>query len=183
MESIESLDKECSALGGLFQQVVNEMKTGVPHYEDFVCKAAKLHSHLKSTIMVLGAFLDSFQKIADAATNTKGATREIGACLTRIVIRHKSMESKLKGLCSALLDCMVLPMQDKLEDWKKSAALMDKDHAKEYKKIRSEIRKKSESVSRAQKKQKKSKTTSDYASKALDSSMLELTKNLKILQV
>jgi hypothetical protein len=61
--------------------------------------------------------------------------------------------------------------------------LMDKDHAKEYKKIRSEIRKKSESVSRAQKKQKKSKTTSDYASKALDSSMLELTKNLKILQV
>jgi hypothetical protein len=78
---------------------------------------------------------------------------------------------------------MVLPMQDKLEDWKKSAALMDKDHAKEYKKIRSEIRKKSESVSRAQKKQKKSKTTSDYASKALDSSMLELTKNLKILQV
>ena len=26
MEAIESLDKECSALGGLFQQVVNEMK-------------------------------------------------------------------------------------------------------------------------------------------------------------
>ena len=28
MESIESLDKECSALGGLFQQVVNDMKVG-----------------------------------------------------------------------------------------------------------------------------------------------------------
>ena len=28
-----------------------------------------------------------------------GATREIGACLTRIVLRHKSMESKLKALC------------------------------------------------------------------------------------
>lgn len=26
----------------------------------------------RGTIMVLGAFLDSFQKIADAATNTKG---------------------------------------------------------------------------------------------------------------
>ena len=26
MEAIESLDKECSALGGLFQQVVNDMK-------------------------------------------------------------------------------------------------------------------------------------------------------------
>ena len=26
MEAIEGLDKECSALGGLFQQVVNDMK-------------------------------------------------------------------------------------------------------------------------------------------------------------
>ena len=80
---------------------------------------------------------------------------------------------------------MVLPLQDKLEDWKKSAALMDKDHAKDYKKLRSEIKKKSESVQRAQKKQKKSKSgTNDQhiAYKALDSSMLELTKNLKILQ-
>ena len=26
MEAIEGLDKECSALGGLFQQVINDMK-------------------------------------------------------------------------------------------------------------------------------------------------------------
>lgn len=26
MEAVECLDKECSALGGLFQQVVNDMK-------------------------------------------------------------------------------------------------------------------------------------------------------------
>ena len=48
-----------------------------------------------------------------------GATREIGSCLTRIVLRHKSMESRMKTLCSALLDCMVLPLQDKMEEWKK----------------------------------------------------------------
>ena len=80
---------------------------------------------------------------------------------------------------------MVLPLQDKLEDWKKSASSLDKDHAKEYKKLRSEIKKKSEAVQRAQKKQKKSKAGSNdqhIASKALDSSMLELTKNLKVLQ-
>ena len=43
----------------------------------------------------------------------------------------------------------------------------------------------SEAVSRAQKKQKKSKSGSNdqhIASKALDSSLLELTKNLKVLQ-
>ena len=39
---------------------------------------------------------------------------------------------------------MVLPLQDKLEDWKKSATTMDKDHAKEYKKLRSEVKKRSE---------------------------------------
>lgn len=183
MEAIEGLDKECSALGGLFQQVVNDMKAGVPHYEDLVNKAAKLHTHLKNTILVLGAFLDSFQKIADSATNTKGATRDIGSCLTRIVIRHKAMEAKMKTLCSALLDCMVLPMQDKLEEWRKSAALLDKEHAKEYKKLRSEIRKRSEAVQRAQKKQNKKKSSSDsHHAKAVDASVLELTKNLKTLE-
>lgn len=80
---------------------------------------------------------------------------------------------------------MVLPIQDKLEDWKKSAVSLDKDHAKEYKKLRSEIKKKSEAVMRAQKKQKKSKAGSNdqhIATKALDCSLLELTKNLKVLQ-
>lgn len=80
---------------------------------------------------------------------------------------------------------MVMPLQDKLEDWKKCATVMDKDHAKEYKKLRSEIKKRSEAVNRAQKKQKKSKSGSNdqiIAAKALDSSMLELTKNLKVLQ-
>ena len=108
----------------------------------------------RNTILALGSFLDTFQKIADAATNTKGewppgycwgrkqqtlllsfsqmwalgsglsivtifslrrpaeaaqvwiglifhisgATREIGACLTRIVIRHKAMEARMKTL-------------------------------------------------------------------------------------
>ena len=78
---------------------------------------------------------------------------------------------------------MVLPLQDKLEDWKKSAIQLDKDHAKEYKKLRSDIKKKSEAVQRAHKKQKKSKSGNDHQHiKVLDSTILELTKNLKILQ-
>ena len=47
----------------------------------------------------------------------------------------------MKTLCSALLDCMILPMQDKMEDWRKHAAIMDKDHSKEYKKLRSDVKK------------------------------------------
>jgi hypothetical protein len=31
---------------------------------------------------------------------------------------------------------MVLPLQDKMEEWKKSVTMLDKEHAKEYKKLR-----------------------------------------------
>jgi hypothetical protein len=110
----------------------------------------------------------------------------------------------------AVLDCMVLPLQDKLEDWKKSATTMDKDHAKEYKKLRSEVKKRSElylffwnyilldlvhhyrnlyfsfrseAVSRAQKKQKKSKSGSNdqhIASKALGQAPHTFSRILKL---
>jgi hypothetical protein len=43
---------------------------------------------------------------------------------------------------SALLECLVMPLQDKLDDWRKNVAQLDKDHAKEYKKLRTEIKKK-----------------------------------------
>lgn len=33
-------------------------------------------------------------------------------------------------LSSAIMDCLVLPLQEKLEDWKKSLINLDKEHAK-----------------------------------------------------
>lgn len=181
MEAIESIDRECAALGGLFQQVVNDMKTGVPHYEDFISKAGKLHSQLKNTILALGSFLDTFQKIADAATNTKGATREIGACLTRIVIRHKAMEARMKTLSSALLDCLVLPLQEKMEEWKKVAHSLDKEHSKEYKKLRQELKKKTDNQNRLVKKHnKKSQKNGDFDPK-VEQSISDVTKSVRSL--
>jgi len=181
MEAIESIDRECAALGGLFQQVVNDMKTGVPHYEDFISKAGKLHSQLKNTILALGGFLDTFQKIADAATNTKGATREIGACLTRIVIRHKAMEARMKTLSSALLDCLVLPLQEKMEEWKKVAHSLDKEHSKEYKKLRQELKKKTDNQNRLVKKHnKKSQKSGDFDPK-VEQSISDVTKSVRSL--
>ena len=32
--------------------------------------------------------------------------------------------------CSAIMDCLVVPLQEKLEDWKKTVVNLDKDHAK-----------------------------------------------------
>jgi len=150
-----NLDKECSALGGLFQHIVDETKAGIPSIEELIVKAGKLNSSLKGATASLGSFLDTFQKIADAASNTKGGSRDIGTCLTRIVIRHRALESRMKTLSGALMDCLVLPIQNKLEEWKKITHALDKEHAKEYKRYRSYIKKKSDQVLRLRKKAKK----------------------------
>ncbi|XP_016318159.1 MTSS I-BAR domain containing 2a isoform X5 [Sinocyclocheilus anshuiensis] len=152
---MESVEKECGALGGLFQAIVNDMKYSYPVWEDFIAKATKLHSQLRTTVLVAAAVLDAFQKVADMATNTRGATRDIGSALTRMCMRHRSIEAKLRHFTNALMEKMIAPLQDKIEEWKKTATLLDKDHAKEYKRSRQEIKKKSSDTIKLQKKARK----------------------------
>ncbi|EOB02265.1 Metastasis suppressor protein 1 [Anas platyrhynchos] len=42
-----------------------------PVWEDFINKAGKLQSQLRTTVVAAAAFLDAFQKVADMATNTR----------------------------------------------------------------------------------------------------------------
>ncbi|XP_029403841.1 protein MTSS 1 isoform X11 [Mus pahari] len=153
MEAV--IEKECSALGGLFQTIISDMKGSYPVWEDFINKAGKLQSQLRTTVVAAAAFLDAFQKVADMATNTRGGTREIGSALTRMCMRHRSIEAKLRQFSSALIDCLINPLQEQMEEWKKVASQLDKDHAKEYKKARQEIKKKSSDTLKLQKKAKK----------------------------
>ncbi|KAL1482233.1 hypothetical protein MTO96_033933, partial [Rhipicephalus appendiculatus] len=53
------------------------------------------------------------------------------------------------------MEQLVIPLQDKLEDWKKSTLQLDKDHSKEFKRARQEIKKMSTDTLRLQKKVKK----------------------------
>ncbi|XP_008562830.1 PREDICTED: metastasis suppressor protein 1 isoform X3 [Galeopterus variegatus] len=153
MEAV--IEKECGALGGLFQTIISDMKGSYPVWEDFINKAGKLQSQLRTTVVAAAAFLDAFQKVADMATNTRGGTREIGSALTRMCMRHRSIEAKLRQFSSALIDCLINPLQEQMEEWKKVANQLDKDHAKEYKKARQEIKKKSSDTLKLQKKAKK----------------------------
>lgn len=154
---MESAEKDCGVLGSLFQTIINDLRSSSPIWEDFIYKATKLHQCLKTTLGAISAFLEAFQKVADMATNSKGATKEIGSALTRLCMRHKSIETCLKALTSSILDSLVAPLQEKLEDWKKVVAQLDKDHAKEYKKARHEIKKAASDTMRLQKKVKKGK--------------------------
>nr|XP_046204272.1 protein MTSS 2-like isoform X5 [Oncorhynchus gorbuscha] len=152
---MESVEKECGALGGLFQAIVNDMKSSYPVWEDFSAKATKLHSQLRNTVLAIVTFLDAFQKVADMATNSRGGTRDIGSALTRMCMRHRSIETKLRHFTITLMEGLVTPLQDRIEEWKKTANLLDKDHAKEYKRSRQEIKRKSSDSMKLQKKARK----------------------------
>ncbi|KAF7654367.1 hypothetical protein LDENG_00070400 [Lucifuga dentata] len=153
MEAV--IEKECSALGGLFQTVIGDMKSSYPIWEDFTTKAGKLQSQLRATVMAVAAFLDAFQKVADLATNSRGGTRDIGSALTRMCMRHRSIEAKLKQFSMVFLEGLINPLQEQMEEWKRGVNALDKDHAKEYKRARQEIKKKSSDTLKLQKKAKK----------------------------
>ncbi|XP_034540754.1 MTSS I-BAR domain containing 2a isoform X2 [Notolabrus celidotus] len=169
---MESVEKECGALGGLFQAIVNDMKSSYPVWEDFSAKATKLHSQLRTTILASVAFLDAFQKVADMATNSRGATRDVGSALTRMCMRHRSIEAKLRHFTNVLMEGLVTPLQDRIEEWKKTANQLDKDHAKEYKRSRQEIKRKSLDTIKLQKKARKGRGN---LRPQLDSAMQDVT--------
>nr|XP_057909466.1 protein MTSS 1-like isoform X6 [Doryrhamphus excisus] len=156
MEAV--IEKDCSALGGLFQTLIGDMKSSYPVWEDFIAKAGKLQSQLRASVLALAAFLDAFQKVADLATNSRGGTRDIGSALTRMCMRHRSIEAKFKQFSMTFLEALINPLQDQMEEWKRGVNTLDKDHAKEYKRARQEIKKKSSDTLKLQKKAKKADT-------------------------
>ncbi|XP_060071624.1 protein MTSS 2-like isoform X2 [Ylistrum balloti] len=178
---MDGIDKDCTALGGLFQTIVNDMRGSSFIWEDFTSKAAKLHSSLKATLGAIGAFLDAFQKVADMATGSRGATKDIGSALTRLCMRHRTIETKLRSLTMSIIDNLVNPLQEKGEDWKKTVAQLDKEHAKEYKRARQEIKKAASDTMRLQKKVKKSTVKNEMQLK-LDSAMQDVNDKYLLLE-
>ncbi|XP_068432113.1 protein MTSS 2 isoform X2 [Clinocottus analis] len=87
-------------------------------------------------------------------------------------MRHRSIEAKLRQFTNALMESLITPLQDKIEDWKKTANQLDKDHAKEYKRSRHEIKKKSSDTMKLQKKARKGRVD---LQPQVDSAMQDVT--------
>lgn len=177
MEAV--IEKECSALGGLFHTIITDMKSSYPIWEDFINKAVKLQSQLRTTVVAVAAFLDAFQKVADLATSTRGGTRDIGSALTRMCMRHRSIEAKLRHFSMAFIECLINPLQEQMEEWKRGSNTLDKDHAKEYKRARQEIKKKSSDTLKLQKKAKKGRGD---IQPQLDSAMQDVSDKYLLLE-
>ncbi|XP_026316165.1 uncharacterized protein LOC113227450 isoform X2 [Hyposmocoma kahamanoa] len=144
-------EKDCSPLWSLYQQIVSDMKNSAPMWEEFISKATKLHSALKSALVAIAAFLDAFQKIADAATNARGATKEIGTALTRVCLRHRAIETRMKSFITALMDTLITPLSERAEDWRRGSCAtgaLSREHARECKRARAELRRRATDAQR-----------------------------------
>lgn len=71
--------------------------------------------------------------------------------------------------------------QDKIEEWKRQVVTLDKDHAKEYKRCRTELKKRSQDTLRLQKKARKSTSSSQASSGTALASSLNVEKSIKNL--
>ena len=60
-------------VAGIFHQIFPQSQ--LPLYEEFLGRSAKLESQLKATGVTFSAFLDTAQKIADAASKSKGSEK------------------------------------------------------------------------------------------------------------
>lgn len=60
-----------------------------------------------------------------------GATRDIGACLTRVCMRQRSIENRLRGFVDSLTDELATNLQNKGSHWKQRTMEMDR-HANKF---------------------------------------------------
>ncbi|RZC34520.1 A-agglutinin anchorage subunit [Asbolus verrucosus] len=109
-----------------------------------------------------------------------GATREIGTALTRICLRHKAVEARMKTFTSTIMEFLIIPLQDKLEDWKKTVLNLDKEHAKDYKRARAELKKRSTDTLRLQKKVRKG--AGGDLQKRLECGLQDVTERRQLLE-
>jgi len=146
--------EEASYLSDLFQQIVTDCRIQLPLFEELISRSSRLQSQLSSLVSVFSGFLETAEKICYHAVDSK-SDPELGACLERIVTRHRNMELIMKTLTSIISDCLSTPIQSKLETWRKRISILDKEHSKSFKKIKAVVKKKSQAVEKLSKKVKK----------------------------
>ncbi|BHF82557.1 Metastasis suppressor protein 1 [Sparganum proliferum] len=108
-------------------------------WEDFIGKSSKLNASLTTTIQCLAGFLEAFQKISDIAQGSNFGLRDLGMAMTRFCLRQRGVESRLRTFNSQLGDCLIAPLTDRLEEWKRTVNQLDRDTVKELRKARGEL--------------------------------------------
>ncbi|VDL28548.1 unnamed protein product [Hymenolepis diminuta] len=127
-------------LDNLYLSLLSDVKSGGPIWDDIISKGGKLFTALRATVHASNAFLDAIQRLADLASKTSGGSKEIGAHFTRLCMRQKRLGSQVKTMGNQLITSMVNPMTSHMDEWKKSIAQIEKEHNRETKRARGELK-------------------------------------------
>ncbi|KAI8423524.1 hypothetical protein MSG28_012625 [Choristoneura fumiferana] len=79
------------------------------------------------------------------------ATKEIGTALTRVCLRHRAIETRMKTFISALTDALIVPLGARAEEWRRGclgAGALGREHARDCKRARAELRRRAQDAQR-----------------------------------
>ncbi|CAH8293891.1 unnamed protein product, partial [Schistosoma turkestanicum] len=122
-----------------FNSQLAGLKNSLGLWEDMINKTSKLSASLKTVIQCIGGFLEAFQKIADCAYGSNCGLKDLGSSMTRFCLRERGLESRLRTFNSQLTECLTAPLIDRLEEWKRSVAQLDRENGKEWRRAKSEL--------------------------------------------
>ncbi|VDM16246.1 unnamed protein product [Hydatigera taeniaeformis] len=113
--------------------------TSLAFWDDLISKSNKLTASMSITLQCMSGFLEAFQKISDIAETNNAGLRPFGIALRRYCLRQRCVESRLRGFNSQITECLVTPLSDRLDEWRRTANQMDRDCVKELRKAKSEL--------------------------------------------
>ncbi|CAK1547625.1 unnamed protein product [Leptosia nina] len=84
-----------------------------------------------------------------------GATKEIGTALTRVCLRHRAIETRMKTFISTLMERLITPLSERAEEWRRGCngtGALSREHARECKRARAELRRRMHDAQRQSRK-------------------------------
>ncbi|CAL8090459.1 unnamed protein product [Calicophoron daubneyi] len=122
-----------------FTSQLANLKNTLSYWEDIVSKTTKLNAALRTVIQCIAGFLEAFQRIADSAYSSNCGLGDLGSCMTRFCLRERGLESRLRTFNSQLVDCLAAPLSDRLEEWRRTVAQLERENNKEWRRARNEL--------------------------------------------
>uniref|UniRef100_A0A2H1W720 SFRICE_017447 n=1 Tax=Spodoptera frugiperda TaxID=7108 RepID=A0A2H1W720_SPOFR len=114
--------------------------------------------------------------------NVPGATKEIGTALTRVCLRHRAIETRMKTFISALMDTLITPLSERADEWRRGACTtgaLGREHARECKRARAELRRR---VTEAQRHARKARRAPPDAKRRADVCMQDIQERKQQLE-
>nr|VZI01494.1 unnamed protein product [Spirometra erinaceieuropaei] len=151
---------KCVELTTLYSSLLGDIKSGSSLWEDVITRGGKLSAILRAAVHASNSFFDSIQRLADLASRTTGGSKEIGASLTRLCMRQKRLGTKLKSMSNQLVTCLANPLSSRLDDWKRTVSQIEKQHSRDAKRARAELKRAVAEANRLQRKLSKHESSS-----------------------